>query len=235
MRAVAIVAAVLAGTVGFVPGSARAHGAYYELERIATARRIVALTFDGGDNAGGAPAILAALRRGRVPATFFLTGRWARRYPRLVRAIAARYPVGNHTYDHAALTPLSDAAVTREVVDGARWLRAETGHDPRPLFRFPYGDRDARTVAIVNRLGYVSVRWSLDTWGWMGPSEGQSIATVLRRVTSQLRPGAVILMHLGVARDGSLLDARALPAVIRAIERRGYKLVALTKYVHAPR
>ena len=214
---------------------AAATSSYHEVERIPTRHKLVALTFDGGGDAGGARLILRTLARKHVGATFFVTGVWARHYPRLARLIAKRYAIGDHTYDHAALTPLSDAAIRAEVRRGARWLRRVTHHDPRPLFRFPYGDRDSRTVAVVNSLGYASVRWSLDTWGWMGPSEGQSVGTVVQRVSSRLRRGDIVLMHLGVARDGSLLDAQALPRVIKLIRRRGYRFVTLDRYVHAPR
>jgi peptidoglycan/xylan/chitin deacetylase (PgdA/CDA1 family) len=37
-----------------------------------THRHVVALTFDGGSDAAGAPAILQTLARPRVKATFFL-------------------------------------------------------------------------------------------------------------------------------------------------------------------
>jgi peptidoglycan/xylan/chitin deacetylase (PgdA/CDA1 family) len=206
-----------------------------EIERLQTSKKIIALTFDGGDNAGGAQRILATLGRRHVTATFFITGRWARRYPRLARVIGVHYAVGNHTYSHAPLPALTSAAVRAEIIAGARWIRRETLREPRPLFRFPFGDRDSRTIGIVHALGYQSVRWSLDTWGWMGPSAGQSTATVVRRVSTRLRPGDILLMHLGSARDGSVLDAEALPAVIDTIERRDYHFVTLDRFVHAPR
>ena len=203
-----------------------------ELERLPTGAKVVALTFDGGADAGGAWRIVATLRRTHVPATFFVSGQWARRYPRLTRMIARRYELGNHTYDHVALTHLSSPAVRSELKRGAYWIRKIAHVNPWPLFRFPYGDRDARTLAIVHSLGYVSVRWSLDTWGWMGTAGGQSTSTVLERVKSHLRRGDIVLMHLGAGRDGSELDARALPAVIRAIRRRGFRLVELRPYLH---
>ena len=203
----------------------------YELSRLPTKEKVVALTFDGGWDATGTARILTTLRRARVPATFFVTGRWARTYPRLARAIGARHEVGNHTYSHAHLPRLSSAAVRNEVAAGARWIRATARRNPWPLFRFPYGDRDPRTIAIVNRLGYESIRWSIDTWGWMGPSAGQSAATVVARVDRLLAPGAVIMMHIGAARDGSTLDAVALPRVLALVERRGYRFVALRGFV----
>jgi peptidoglycan/xylan/chitin deacetylase (PgdA/CDA1 family) len=204
-----------------------------EIERLPTHKKLVALTFDGGDNAGGAPLILRTLARKHATATFFVTGRWVLRYPRLAREIGRRYPVGNHTWDHADLRDLSSADVRKEVLRGGFWVRAGTHRNPRPLFRFPYGASDPRTIAIVHALGYASVRWSVDTWGWMGPSGGQSTATVVRRFADGLEPGAIVLMHLGVARDGSLLDAHALPAVIDVARRRGYRFVTLDHWVHA--
>jgi peptidoglycan/xylan/chitin deacetylase (PgdA/CDA1 family) len=84
-------------------------------------------------------------------------------------------------------------------------------------------------------MGYVSVRWSLDTWGWMGRAGGQSASSVVRRVAAGLEPGEIVLMHVGVARDGSLLDAEALSRVIAVVRTRGYRFVTLMPYVHAPR
>ena len=209
--AVALLAAVA------IPPSLRGR----ELDRLPTNRREVVLTLDAGDNAAGARTMLRTLRRKHVTATFFLTGRWVRRYPALARSIGRNFPVANHSFDHVQLTRLPSGAVARQIVRAERAIRLATGRDPRPVFRFPYGDRNARTIAIANRLGYVSVRWTVDTLGWMGAGR-QTSAGAVRRVASSLRPGAIILMHVGAARDGSLVDARALPAVIDAIRARGY-------------
>jgi peptidoglycan/xylan/chitin deacetylase (PgdA/CDA1 family) len=207
-----------------------------EIDRLPTHRKLVALTFDGGgDTANGTALILKTLRQRRVPATFFLACRWIRLHPALARAIGRRYPIGDHTFDHADQTGLSSAQIRSEVRRGAWWIRVKTGRNPRPLFRFPYGARDARTIAVVNSLGYDSVRWSIDTWGWMGASEGQSVGSVVRRFADRLQPGAIVLMHLGVAKDGSLLDAHALPRVISLARARGYRFVTLEGFVHAPR
>ena len=210
--------------------------AFHELDRLPTQHKVVALTFDGGgDTANGTALILRTLRRQRVPATFFLAGRWIRLHPALARAIGRRDAIGDHTYDHADQVRLSSGQIRADVRRGAWWVRVVAHRNPRPLFRFPYGSRDARTVAVVRSMGYVSVRWSVDTWGWMGTSEGQSVASVVRRVADHLEPGAIVLMHVGVARDGSLLDARALPRVIALVRSRGHRFVTLGRFVRAPR
>jgi peptidoglycan/xylan/chitin deacetylase (PgdA/CDA1 family) len=221
----------LAALIALALAASAAGPSAREVERLPTHAKVVALTFDGGSDDGGAARIVRTLERKHATATFFLSGMWARRYPRLARRIGTRFAVGDHTYDHADLTRMPSTAVRRDILRGAYWLRALARRDPRPLFRFPYGARDARTLAIVRRLGYVSIRWSLDTWGWMGSSGGQSVASVVARVRSRLRPGDVILMHLGAGRDGSMLDARALPRVIDLIRRRGYRFVTPSRYV----
>ena len=197
-----------------------------EIVRLQTRQHVVALTFDGGGNADGAPGVLAALRRAKVPATFFLTGHFVRSYPALARAIGRRYPVGNHTVDHLDMLRLSTAAATREVTRAAVMIQRATGRDTHPYFRFPYGSRNRRTLRLVYSLGYASVRWTVDTWGWMGLSQ-QSVGGAVRRVLANLVPGEIVLMHVGSSRDHSTIDAHALPTVIRLVRARGYRFVTL--------
>ena len=204
-----------------------------ELIRLQTNQHVVALTFDGGGNAAAAPGILAALRRNQVPATFFLTGHFVRTYPALAHAIGKSFVVGNHTVDHAHLTTLSDTAVTHEIADAAALIKNATGRDTHPLFRFPYGDRDARTLEICHRLGYVSIRWTVDTLGWMG-APTQTPSAAVQRVVANLAPGEIVLMHMGSAANGTTVDTKALPGVIRAIRARGYQFVTL-KDVRGPK
>lgn len=204
-----------------------------ELVRLQTPQHVVALTFDGGGNADGAKGVLAILRREQVPATFFLTGHFVKTYPAIARAIGRRYVVGNHTVNHLDLTRLSSSTVTREITEAAVEIQRATGRDTHPLFRFPYGARDARTIAICHRLGYVSVRWTVDTWGWMGRAL-QTVSGARRRVLDSLVPGEIVLMHVGSSRDHSTIDSNALPGIIRAVRARGYRFVTLSD-VRGPR
>ena len=204
-----------------------------EIVRLQTRQHVVALTFDGGGNADGAPGVLRALRRAHVPATFFLTGHFVQTYPRVSRTIGRTYPVGNHTVDHFDMLRLSLRDATREVTRAAVLIRRATGRDTHPYFRFPYGSRDGALLRLVHGLGYASVRWTVDTLGWMGLSQ-QSVPGAVRRVLDNLVPGEIVLMHLGSARDHSTIDAQALPGVIRLVHARGYRFVTLAG-IRAPR
>ncbi len=192
------------------------------------AGRVVALTFDAGADAAGLPEILSALSTKGVAGTFFLTGNWTANNPEGVRQIvSAGHRVGNHSMTHPGFTGLSDDQIVQQV-RGAEEVILAAGADPRPLFRFPFGERDARTIAAVNDLGYAAVRWSVDTLGWKGTSGGISAQTVSDRVMAALQPGGIVLMHIGSnPDDGSTLDADALPQVIDRISAAGYGFATL--------
>ncbi|MDQ0119113.1 peptidoglycan/xylan/chitin deacetylase (PgdA/CDA1 family) [Pseudarthrobacter defluvii] len=199
-----------------------------DLTVIPGAGRVVALTFDAGANAAGLPKILSALAARGVAGTFFLTGNWAANNPQAVaQIVAAGHRVANHSMTHPGFTSLGDDLIAQQV-RGAEQAILAAGADPRPLFRFPYGERDTRTIAAVNTLGYVAVRWTVDTLGWKGTSGGASIQTVADRVLAGLQPGEIVLMHIGSnPDDGTTLDADALPQVIDRITAAGYGFATL--------
>ncbi len=199
-----------------------------DLETIPGAGAAVALTFDAGANSAGLPSILQSLAAARVRGTFFLTGSWAAANPGGVAAIVAGgHRVGNHSMTHPAFTGLSDAGIADQLRSAEQAIRA-AGADPRPLFRFPFGDRDARTIAAANNLGYLPVRWSVDTLGWKGTSGGVTAQLVADRVLAGLQPGEIVLMHIGSnPDDGTTLDADALPQVISRIRQAGYDFTTL--------
>lgn len=199
-----------------------------DLEVVPGAGRSVALTFDAGGNSAGLRAILQTLADAGIRGTFFLTGSWATANPDGVAVIVAGgHRVGNHSQTHPGFTGLSDAGIGDQIVAAEQAIKA-AGADPRPLFRFPFGARDARTIAAVNNLGYVAVRWSVDTLGWKGTSGGVTALQVADRALSALQPGEIVLMHIGSnPDDGSTLDADALPQMIDRMRQAGYGFVTL--------
>jgi peptidoglycan/xylan/chitin deacetylase (PgdA/CDA1 family) len=200
-----------------------------DFERIPTTSRLVALTFDAGANADAVPSILATLADENVRATFFLTGDFVQRFGGASRSIvSAGHRLANHSATHPEFTSLSAEQIRAEIRGAEADIRDITGQDPRPLFRFPFGDRDARTIDAVNELGYVAVRWTVDTLGWQGTSGGRSAEEVTERVLDTATAGQVVLMHVGShPTDGSMLDADALAAVITELRAAGYRFVTL--------
>ena len=198
------------------------------VNRIPTNRKVVALTFDAGANGDGVNAILATLTSQKVAASFFLTGHFTASFPTLARRMAATGRLGNHTADHPHLPTMADGQVRRQVTSAQAAILRATGQDPRPLFRFPFGDSTPRDLRLVNDLGYVAVGWTVDTLGWQGTSAGRSVSSVVGRVLTAAVPGEIVLMHVGSnPGDHSTLDADSLPRVISGLRAAGYSFVTL--------
>lgn len=200
-----------------------------DVEAFDTSRDVVALTFDGGASDAAVTSILDTLASEGVPATFFVTGEFARTYPDAVGAMAAGgHPVGNHSDTHPSFPDSTNEQIRAELAAADASIAAVTGEPTAPLFRFPFGARTPLDIEVVNDAGYVPVRWTVDTLGWQGTSEGVTTAVVRQRILDTLRPGQVVLMHVGAhPSDGSTLDADALPGVIDDLAARGYAFVTL--------
>jgi peptidoglycan/xylan/chitin deacetylase (PgdA/CDA1 family) len=188
----------------------------------------VALTFDGGAGNQGLARILDTLRVERVHATFFVTGAFAANNPELVAAIVAGgHRIGNHTRSHPHSRALSSAELRLEVTEAEATITRTAGANPRPWFRFPYGEYDARTLKAVNALGYAAVGWTVDSKGWLGQEAGTA-ADVAARVLAARSPGAIVIMHVGAnPEDHTTYDADALPTVIHGLRAAGYGFVTL--------
>ncbi len=195
---------------------------------MANSGKTVALTFDGGADARGAERIVQILRQRAVPASFFVTGKFAQANAGLVTQLASIGPVGNHTWDHPHSPTLPIDALVSQLTRTATVIEAATGRSDRPFFRFPFGEYDARTLKAVNSAGYAAIGWSVDSLGWQGTSGGMSVARVVRRVVGAAKPGAIVLMHLGGhPTDHSTLDADALGQIIDGYQVAGYRFVTL--------
>lgn len=202
-----------------------------DIEVFPTTRRVVALTFDGGADNTAVSRILSTLRANGVPATFFVTGDFARDFPNDVRAMAAGgHPVGNHSNTHPYFSQITDAAIRSELSLADSAISGLTGKSTKPLFRFPFGDRTSYDIQVVNNAGYIPIRWTIDTLGWKGVTEGYTAAVVRQRVLDGLRPGAIVLMHVGAhPQDRSTPDADALQGIIDDLRARGYTFATVSE------
>jgi peptidoglycan/xylan/chitin deacetylase (PgdA/CDA1 family) len=189
--------------------------------------KTAALTFDDGPGRS-TPVILAILRRYRVTATFFNIGQDIAAQPSLVRReAAAGYALGDHTWDHPHLPKLPVAAQSAQLTRASAEQRRAAGTVPC-LFRPPFGEYSAATLALAREDRMAVWLWSVDTQDWM--ANGSGSVFWVRRVTRRADAGAVqrhpvILMHNQV--EGNPATVTALPAIIRFYQARGYRFVAL--------
>ncbi len=136
----------------------------------------VCLTFDDGPHPEYTPRLLQILSELGVPATFFLVGQEAERFPGIVRQIAAAgHVVGNHTFEHRDATSISSESFLAEV-DRAKTLLRELSGQEVDLFRPPHGRLTIFTLLGLWRAGQRVVLWNVDsrdysrTWSGTDPS-----------------------------------------------------------------
>jgi peptidoglycan-N-acetylglucosamine deacetylase len=187
-------------------------------------RREVALTFDDGPSPY-TYAVLKTLQRFHVPATFFVVGRQVTGFPKQLAAeLAAGEEVGDHTLSHPLLGALSGAAQANEITGMAHLL--ERHHAPAPVvMRPPYGSFNATSLQILHAQRMLMVLWSVDTKDYSRPGVNRIVYTAV----SGAQPGAIVLMHDGGG-DRSQTVA-ALPRIIRALQRKHYRLVTMARLV----
>ncbi|MGW7456037.1 polysaccharide deacetylase family protein [Streptomyces sp. NPDC054787] len=192
----------------------------------------MALTFNAAWDEAGIGTVLTELRRRKLPATFFPTGAFADAHPAAVRALAAAHGLGNHSYGHPYFNDLSTAQRAREVRRADAAIRAASGTEPLPFFRFPYSSTSAESVADVNDLGYAAIEFTADTKGYVGTAGGMSVEKAVERAVDALAPGAILQMHVGSsAGDGEVLDAEALPLIIDAARAEEYEVIDLREFL----
>lgn len=150
-----------------------------------------------------------------VAATWFITGRWAKRTPDLARKIAdAGHEIGNHGGWHGMPSKMGREEVRRFITEGEDILVEVTGQKPT-LFAPPGGDYNHQTVAVAGELGYKTVLWTIDTVDWQRPAP----TTIIDRVVGRAQNGALVLMH------PTQPTLEALPIILDQLLHRGFRLV----------
>lgn len=196
------------------------------LRRGARGARRVALTFDDGP-AGDTPAVLDALDRAGVRATFFVLGAAAERHPELVRETARRgHEVALHGHTHAKLALAGPRTVAREIDRGREAIRA-AGVEPAPFFRAPHGWKGPFLRAALRRRGLRLVAWTRGA----RDTERPGAAAIAERAARRPRPGEIVLLHDGCGTPG--IDPRrdqtaaAIEEIVRRWRAAGYELVTV--------
>ncbi len=190
----------------------------------------VALTFDAEHpdrptTHGIDVGILDTLERLRVPATFFLQGRWAEAAPEVARRIAADgHLVGSHGYYHAEMPLLTDEGLGRDIGAAAEAILAATGADPRPWFRCPFGAGadDGRVLGAIARAGFRHVGWDVSGEDWRPDGSAASVRDDVLAGCRRHGDGAVVLLHAWPDRT-----LAALPGIVDGLRASGATFVRL--------
>ena len=159
---------------------------------------VVAFTFDDGPNPETTPAVIDALEKYDVPATFFIvTSRISGKHGEKGREVLAReladgFLVGDHSSTHSNLKTATGGTLDKEIDASIRTLAKEASR-PIGLFRPPYGALSGAGRMRLKKLGVTEVIWSIDTLDWKAHDADRLRKKVLRMILHD--DGGIVLMH----------------------------------------
>ncbi len=175
----------------------------------------VYLTFDDGPTPVVTPWVLDCLKEADAKATFFCLGRNVDKFPDLYnRILAAGHSVGNHSYSHlkgfrsGIKRYMDDINLASDLINSK-------------LFRPPYGRILPGQVRSV-REHYDIIMWDVLSIDYNRRLSGER---VLKNVTSNVKPGSIIVFHDSDRASDNLYFA--LPRALEFLQENGYRLSSI--------
>ncbi len=206
--------------------------------RLDTTKKIVALTFDACGGAGGSKydrELLDYLKKNKIPATLFISGRWIDANPAVFRELAEEpfFRIENHGLSHRPLSvngkkaygipgTSSIDAVVEEVESNARKIEDITGRKPR-YFRSGTAYYDEIAVCIVEDLGYRAVNFNI-----IGDAGATYNVQQIKKSCSQAKSGTIIIFHMNHPESQT---AAGVIAAVEILAAQGYEFVRLEDYL----
>jgi peptidoglycan/xylan/chitin deacetylase (PgdA/CDA1 family) len=180
------------------------------------------------------PQLIATLRAFKVPATVFMTGRWADEYPKEAKDIGRDplFEVANHSYSHYAFTdscyglPTVPQERMRAEVEEAytAFKKAGVPH-AMPYFRFPGGCYDQQALRTLSAVGVTAVQWDVVS----GDAFATDADAVARQVLEGVKPGSVVVMHC--TRSAAPVTEQALRTIVPELREQGFRFVKVSEMI----
>jgi len=191
------------------------------IEQVKTDQKIMGLTINVDWGEEYIQPILDELAKSKASVTFFVTGRWAKKNPDLLKEMVSKgHQIENHGYSHPHPDQLSVGAnqeeikKTESIIEG---IIAKKTH----LYAPPYGEKGASGLRAADELGYKTILWTLDTVDWRPDSTPEIITKrivnpAIRFGIKPNKSGAIVLMH------PKANTVKALPVILEQLTGEGY-------------
>jgi len=185
-------------------------------------KKMIALTFNVDWGEDVLTSILNILSQKDVQATFFITGRFASKFPELVKEIHLEgHEIGNHGYSHNHPNSSSREKNREEILKTEKILR-DLNIKQAKLYAPPYGECNPDVVKIAYELGYKTIMWTIDTVDW---KQGRTPEDIASKVINRAHNGAIVLMHPKPA------TLEALPLIIEELKGQGFKFKKVSQII----
>ena len=206
------------------------------LTKLDTNDKVIALTFDacGSKGDGFDSMLFDYLVKEKIPATFFISGRWIDRHPEEFKKISSNslFEIENHGMNHKpasvngrAVYGIKGDENLGELVDevelNAEKIEKLTGRKPQ-FYRSGTAYYDEVAVQIIHELGYKIAGFSV--LGDMGATyKKEQVKNALLGAPA----GSVVIFHINHPEKDT---GKGVIAALPALKSRGYKFVRLADY-----
>lgn len=179
------------------------------------------LTFDVGYEGGYTNQILDTLKGNDVKAAFFVTGQFVKTNPEIVkRMIDEGHIVGNHTINHKSMPDCSEDVLKDEIMGLHQKIYEQFDYEMKYM-RPPKGEYSEKTLAYVQKLGYIPVMWSFAYDDWEDSKQGRE-EYGKQKIFDNLHNGEIMLLHATSKDNANILDN-----VLKEIKKQGYEFKTL--------
>lgn len=152
----------------------------------------VSITFDDGPEPSFTPIMLDLLKKYEAKATFFCIANKVEKHPDIVRRIIAEgHTVGNHTYSHSRSFGFYGVTEVEQELQKAKDTIKEISGLTMNMYRPAFGVTNPSIEKVVKKLKVVSIGWNVRSLDTTPRTENM----VLKRITSKVKKGDVILLH----------------------------------------
>ncbi len=205
--------------------------------RLNTDQKVIALTFDacGGPKRSGYHAkLIECLRREKIPATLFISGKWMEANRERLKDLAKEplFELQNHGLNHKPSSvngrsaygiegTKSVAEIFDEIEGNAIKIQTLTGRRPR-YYRPGTAYSDEIGVKIANALGYDVVNFTV-----RGDTGATSLKNQVKQALLNARPSSIIVMHMNHPEGET---AEGLMEAIPELKKRGFRFAKLSEY-----
>jgi peptidoglycan-N-acetylglucosamine deacetylase len=176
----------------------------------------VYLTFDDGPSEH-LKQIVDILDQNQIKGSFFWIGNNVKDGEFAKTMIKEGHVIGTHTMNHTALNHKSLEEQTKIIEETTKYVSERIGH-PIIYFRPPYGAVDENTYKASIATGQVLTYWDVDSEDWKYPHNPKKI---LANISSETKPGSIILMH------EKPQTVELLPQIIALLKAKGYEFAPL--------
>lgn len=174
----------------------------YNVTFIGDNTKYVFLTFDMGweysnDGVRNTEKLLDLLKEKNVKAAFFVTYEYVNQHSKdlVQRMIEEGHVVGSHGYDHPynGIPSLPLEEQIQDTLNMQKYIKDTFNYDMY-MYRFSSSYYSDRSIAMVNKIGYHTSFWSVESIDWEVDNQPDP-AALMQEYMTELHPGAIYMMH----------------------------------------